>query len=282
MRVTHLPELEIKKMPIVTMETASIIQREPFLGLFPLNIGTIASIEDSIESNGYDEGAPITVWKGENVCIDGHQRLKALETLRAKTVPVVLIDFKSEKDAMKHAIRMQRDRRNMTDIDLLSLVERVDERKAHGASDGFRGNQHSGGKGPDEPLPESPERTAEITAKVAGTSPTKVKKIRNILDNATPEILSKVRSGEMSISQASNVTTKMKKQPKIQKKETENEQCTTEPDDAGDSELRTNVQESFDQFYSDIVALKGFAKNEKNRGLVRGCLAKAERYLSGW
>lgn len=192
-----------------TLKTEEIILKKPFNGLFQLEMATISKIEKSIKENGYDEKFPVIVWKGENVCIDGHQRLYALHLLNKKTVPVVYADFKDEKEAVEYAIRIQRDRRNITDADIVKRVLLLDERKEHGAADGFRGNQYTSGNGSSEPLPNS---TAETTAKKAGTSATKVKKVRAIKDHAPAEILEAVESGQMSINQGYQETQKTIKQ----------------------------------------------------------------------
>lgn len=67
---------------------------------------------------------------------------------------------------------LQRDRRNITDADIVKRVLLLDERKDVGA------NQYSNEAGSSEPSSKQPERSAETTAKKAGTSATKVKKVR--------------------------------------------------------------------------------------------------------
>ena len=96
-------------------------------------------------------------------------------------IPVRYHDFADENEALFYAIASQRKRRNITDADLMRCIEMVDERKSHGAEPGGRGNQWADGKTSGEVLP---ERTAEITATIVGTSRTKVEAARTIIDAA--------------------------------------------------------------------------------------------------
>jgi ParB family chromosome partitioning protein len=193
------------KNEVAIIKIDEIIRRKPFDGLFQLEIETVSRIEKSIKENGYDEKFPVIVWKGENVCIDGHQRLYALHLLNKKTVPVVYAEFKDEKEAVEYAIRIQRDRRNITDAEIVKRVLLLDERKEVGA------NRYSNVGGSSEPPTKQPEPSAETTAKKAGTSATKVKKIRTIKDHAPSEIMEAVESGQMSINEGYRETQKTRK-----------------------------------------------------------------------
>lgn len=82
----------------------------------------------------------------------------------------------------------------------MRCVQAVDKRKERG---GDRGNQHTGGKASSEALP---QKTAEQTAKVVGTSRSKVEKVLLIVDHATktdPRPLQEVLSGRASIDPSS-------------------------------------------------------------------------------
>ena|GEM_PF-6077577 len=108
-------------------------------------------------------------------------------------MPVYYHEFADEDEALRYAIANQRDRRNLTDTDLLRLIEAVDNREKRG---GDRGNQYAGGNPSREGLP--PKGTAEQTAKIVGTSRSKVEKARVILDEAktNPTVKEEVLSGK--------------------------------------------------------------------------------------
>jgi len=66
----------------------------------------------------------------------------------------------------KSGSRIQRDRRNITDADIARRIELLDEVNPIGT------NQHTKEEGSVEPASKEPERSAETTAKKAGTSAT--------------------------------------------------------------------------------------------------------------
>jgi ParB family chromosome partitioning protein len=65
------------------------------------------------------------LWKGKNIVIDGHTRLIAAKNIGMNDIPVALTDFKDEEEALEYAIHNQRDRRNMSDADLLSRITTI-------------------------------------------------------------------------------------------------------------------------------------------------------------
>jgi hypothetical protein len=84
-------------------------------------------------------------------------------------------DFPDEDAAWHYAIANQRDRRNLSDAELLSLVTAVDKRKLRG---GDRKSKDAKSKISGETIDPGPSRNE--TAAVAGISPRQVKKVRAI------------------------------------------------------------------------------------------------------
>ena len=100
-----------------TMTTEQIATRSPFKDLFSINLATLKAIESDMKQYGYDESAPIVLWREGNVVIDGHTRLQAARNIGLKEVNVCLGDF-DEQTALEYAIHNQRDRRNLTDAEI--------------------------------------------------------------------------------------------------------------------------------------------------------------------
>lgn len=126
--------------------------------------------------------------------MDGHtRRLAAIEA--GVDVVVCFHDFRDEDEAMDYAIANQRDRRNLDDAELMSLVQAVDRRKRAGRPEKELAS-------PDANFGRSDTQTAELT----GTSPKKVSKIRAIADHAEKtgdsEEKDAVLAGTMSINRA--------------------------------------------------------------------------------
>ncbi|GAB1482149.1 hypothetical protein MASR2M78_09640 [Treponema sp.] len=82
-----------------------------------------------MKANGFDASKPVNVWKkpdGTRVLIDGYTRVRAAEELGLLRVTAYEKTFTSEDEALAYAIHTQRDRRNLSDAELLRLIELVD------------------------------------------------------------------------------------------------------------------------------------------------------------
>jgi len=124
-------EHEVKQV-----KTKSLKTEEPFKSLFSVDTETYKQTYSNVYVNmdllGFDKTQPIIVWKGRNVVIDGHTRLKAALEKEIKEVWVIEKEFLNEDDAIQYAIHLQRDRRNLTDADIFHLVCRVDQKHPPG------------------------------------------------------------------------------------------------------------------------------------------------------
>ena len=173
-----------------------LLQRPPFQDLYQIDPAVSARITEHMKANGYDNGQPITVWRHdlpggdqERVVVDGNTRLQAAREAGLLMVTVVYRDFPSDTEALEYAIHNQRDRRNLTDAQILALVEMVDKPVT-----GFKEalpiarSQAIDGK---------PARSAELTAEVIGTGRSKVEEARTVLSD--PVVKKEVRSGKLSI-----------------------------------------------------------------------------------
>ena len=171
---------------------------EPFKGLFPIDATTLNAVAEHMRKHGYDPAQPLVIWHERDVLLDGHTRLAAAQKLKFTRIPVVKKEFRTENQAVEYAIHCQRDRRNLSDADLLRWIEEVDKRKSAGrpAKDKFA------------PPGANFKRSSDDTAAVVGTSARKVERARTVLDKADEETKAKVASGEMSINKAYNETRK--------------------------------------------------------------------------
>ena len=118
-------ELPLVQVPVWSLKTA-----EPFKNLFPIRDTVISEIIDDMTVNGFDSGHPIVVWK--MIVVDGHTRLKAAIAAGLETVPVICRQFNDENEALEYAIRCQRNRRNLTNGELLQCLQQLDMRKKAG------------------------------------------------------------------------------------------------------------------------------------------------------
>jgi len=189
------------------MKISAIITRPPFNELFTISPAVLENIKLAMAEGGYDQSQPIVLWEGENVVIDGHTRLQAAKEVGLKEIPVFHKNFADEDEALAYAIHNQRNRRNLTDAELLRCIEALDKRKERG---GDHGNQYTGGKvakpSNDGIAKSRRSQSAQKTASTVGTSTRKVEKARTVLEHADEEVKEAVQAGEMSINKAYQVT----------------------------------------------------------------------------
>ncbi len=195
------------------MAVNRIKTKAPFNSLFPVDNGTVNAVAEHMKVNGYDQSQPIVLWKEkldedrkQAIVIDGHTRLLAAKKIGLSPVYVARVSFASADAALEYAIHNQRDRRNLTDADLLRCIEAVDERKPRG---GDRKSEAVKSKTSSEAIDSG--KSAEQTALIVGTSKTKVEKARTLLDYADEQTKQTVLDGKKSIHAAAKETQEKRK-----------------------------------------------------------------------
>jgi ParB family chromosome partitioning protein len=166
---------------------------EPFSKLFRIMPDVMQRVTDSMRERGFDKSKPIDVWRNGKVVLDGHtRRLAAIET--GKEVLVCYHDFDNEDDAVRFAIANQRNRRNLTDAEILAIVELVDSKRKQGERTDLVGNPTKSGPSCDD------------TAKLLNVSPNKVKDVRSVKTyvekTGDRQLLEDVESGKTKLGKA--------------------------------------------------------------------------------
>jgi len=241
------------------MKIKDLRMDKPFKGLFPIEQDTIEAIAQDMKVNGYDLSHPVVVWLGQNIVIDGNTRILAAKLAGLETVPVDTKDFKDEHEALQYAIHNQRDRRNLTDADLLRWIELVDGKKQRG---GDRKSKEAKSKGSSEPID-----SAKETAKIVGTSETKVKKARTIFDHADEEIKQEVLEGKKSIHKVAQEVREKRKEAQEKQEEKDKSSLTIA------AQQRNYKRRHGEEIYVATPFDKSVAKMQK---------AVREARLSGW
>lgn len=193
--LTNSGTRELAKMRLIDQ----IQTGHPFVGLFPINPVTLQSIENSMTSNGYDTSQPIHIWKEESILLDGHTRLTAARNCGLKQIPVFEHSFPSQEEALEYAISLQKNRRNLTDAEMMACLDQLDQLKS------------SGRKSASDEANSSMGKSAASTAEILGTSRSKVEKMRTVKNHGTQEMLEEVASGRKSINKAYGETVRARK-----------------------------------------------------------------------
>ncbi len=165
--------------------------QEPFSSLFPIGNDTLDSIKQDMGKNGFDPVFPVIVWEGKNILVDGHTRFVSAKAVGIEEVPVLFKNFENQDDAILYSFHIQRNRRNMSDDDILRCLELLDT--IHAASQKEKSTD----------IPKSTiKETNEVRAKELGISPNKVDKARKVMEHGTDEIRQSVNEGKKSINKA--------------------------------------------------------------------------------
>ncbi len=192
------------KNNILMMHVLDVNKKAPFKTLFKMDEAVLKSIEEDMRKNGYDMVHPVVIWGGNmGILIDGHTRLEAATNAGLLDIPVVAKDFEDEEEALEYAIKSQRNRRNLSNDELLKCLTELDKRKSVGRPDKTATNMAIKG------------RSSEHTAELLGISRGKVEKLRTIKDHGTPEIMQSVSNGDISIDRGYKETIKQRKDNEI-------------------------------------------------------------------
>ncbi len=215
----------MKKVTMNTTSPREIRTHESFEALFPINPDLLTKIENDMREGTYDLSQPVILatWEGqeEPVCIHGHTRLRAAIKVAIEEVPIWIHEFDSEQEAIDHAIKLQQNRRNMTDADILVCVALLDSKRARG---GDRKSEQAKSKPSSDGNENSRSASAKETAEKVGIGTRKVEKARTVLSKGDPDTVAAVKSGKMSINRAYQEV-----QKKAGKKSDEKNKAVQEP-----------------------------------------------------
>ncbi len=240
-----------------------------FEGLFTINEDLLAKIEQNMRDENYDDSQPIILatWEGQDdpVCIDGHTRLKAATQTGIDEVPFYSYEFETEEDAFEYALRLQSNRRNLTDGDLLHCIERLHQRRPRG---GDRRSEHVEGLTPQSCGKQNGRSAgAKRTADLLNISSRKVEQALTVVNYGSPETKAAVLKNEMSINRAYQKTQKERKKAEAessaevsQGRATEESQEGKEGDDSLVPKFQAPVFISMEHFGA-LHELGGFIEN---------------------
>ena len=165
--------------------------QDPFASIFPIGRETLDAITKDMEINGFDPVFPIVAWAEKNTVVDGHTRFAAAKGLGLAQVPVRFKSFDNEDDAVLYSFRIQRNRRNLSDDDILRCLEMLDTIHGNFKDENDQGSSRTTRK-----------EINEQRAKELGVSPNKVDKARKVLEHGTEGLREDVNSGGKTINKA--------------------------------------------------------------------------------
>lgn len=181
---------------VVYMDIRDIKSEKPFNSIFNINPDVLSSIVSDMIDNGYDQAFPVILWN--DIIIDGHTRLNAAITAEINTIPTISKAFADEKEALEYAIHNQRNRRNLSEAELLHCIELLDKPLSKKQAGSLKGSKDKGKSNFENKIASEP--THKKTAKVLGIGQSKVSDARTVLKDAKAK--KEVESGKKTISKA--------------------------------------------------------------------------------
>lgn len=191
---------------IIKKRISSIKINDTFKTIFPAKKDLIESIAKDMELNGFDYSQPLILWAETGELIDGHTRLASAKSIGLKAVPVIYRSFEDEEQVIEYEIKLQTNRRNLTDGELFSCISKIDKRNSHGGD-----RKSSRFKSSYEHLISDEGKSREELAELVGTSATKIQKVRTLLDLASEALKESIMAGEISLNKAYIQVSRQKK-----------------------------------------------------------------------
>ena len=185
----------VRRIEALEIAISDLVLEEPFKSLFAIREEIKNAIRSHMQEHGYDESKPVDVWKRSGpdgfsyVLVDGFTRTQAAKEAGRLTVTAYLHAFTGVEEARDYAIHTQRDRRNLSDAEIMSVVSLIDRKVS-----GFKGDSPLAPNGANGGLA---AKTAQRTAKEIGTSARKVERARKV--SSDPEVAAAVKRGELTI-----------------------------------------------------------------------------------
>ena len=185
----------VRRIEALEIAISDLVLEEPFKSLFAIREEIKNAIRSHMQEHGYDESKPVDVWKRSGpdgfsyVLVDGFTRTQAAKEAGRLTVTAYLHAFTGVEEARDYAIHTQRDRRNLSDAEIISILSQIDQK--------VTGFKTSSPLAPDGANGEGPTKTAHRTAKEIGISTRKVERARKV--GSDPEVAAAVKRGELSI-----------------------------------------------------------------------------------
>lgn len=155
-----------------------------FKAVFQQEIDKVTEIANDIRLNRFDKTRPIVVTEAY-IIVDGHSRFMAAKKAGLQQVPVIIKKFESCDATIEYEYKMQLNSRRLTDGEYFDAFIKLDE---------FRRSD-----------PNATGKSDEAIAKQLNKSACQVSKMREIAKKATPELLNKIRTNQISLNKAYEV-----------------------------------------------------------------------------
>lgn len=169
----------------------------------PLSVDEFQQLERNIIADGCRD--PLVIWEG--VLIDGHNRFDICSK-HGIDFRTVNKSFKDRDEATLWIINNQFGRRNISDFVRAELALKAEPLIAARAKERMLATQNNNAaRAAVANLPQQDEtgKTRDELSKLAGVSSRNISKVKNILESGSEDLVTQVRSGNVSINAAETI-----------------------------------------------------------------------------
>lgn len=183
-----------------TLSKPSVVIDPEFRDLIPpLAKAELAGLKALLAERGCNE--PLTVWKEENILLDGHNRHALCEEMGIEFTTREL-SFPDRASAITWVCDYQLGRRNLPPQARADLVLKEEEVMRAAAKERSAANLKKGKDEPESQNSDARGRTDEALAEKAGMSRDTLRKAKAVRERAPKAVHEKARRGEISVNKA--------------------------------------------------------------------------------
>lgn len=218
------------------------------------------ALEESLLTEGF-KGAPIIIWQGKDIIIDGHNRY---QICKKHNIPFEAkeIEFSNKDEVTLWMVKQQMGRRNLTPLQRIELAEKYRPmyRKKAKENQGTRNDLKNNitANLPQSSSNSDKKRNSTVDKQlsdIAGTSERTYRMGAKILNSGDETLIGEVKSGEKTINRAYNEL-KEKSKSAVETKEQENTSA------ASVNVTETEVVSSAEVEQMDIVEVTDTPEND--------------------
>jgi ParB family chromosome partitioning protein len=173
------------------MKLSDIGEDPEIAGVFKVHDITLQSVVTSIKQNGFDAAEPPVLWKGRNIIVDGHTRVRAAVKAGLAEIPVIEKEFADITEAILYTFERQANRRNLEQSEIMSAAAALKDKIKDGSG-----------------------RGAEILAKKLNVAVSTVYRARKICAEAGEDDLKAIQNGETTINKVYKKIKEKKRPPR--------------------------------------------------------------------
>lgn len=230
---------DITDTKIKMIELAKLRYDQDFKNVFQQEKDKVTEISNDMKINGFDKTRPIVITESY-IIVDGHSRFMAAKKAGLKKVPVIIKKFESHDETIEYEYRMQLNSRRLSDGEYLAAFIKLDELRKKN--------------------PKTQGSSDEAIGRQLNKSARQICKIRELTKKASPEIITKIKTGKLSINKAYELIKAAESRKKQQSKII----------DLKENDLLDGKRINSDSFKLGVL----FVLSKLNNTRTKGCLLK--------